>query len=199
MEMQRDVRDVMSCSLITVAPDASAARVVQLLKNYQIGAVPVVAAGARVLGVITEGDLIDLPQLAGKTAAQVMTAPAICVGEGAPVHEALRLIAEHGVGRLPVVDGRGRVVGIVSRRDLLSELLPGDGELRRKIIDRVIDLGGEVFSVRVDDGAVSLCGRVGDVGEIALIERALRLIDGVVSVDATFTVHTGEHRELVRG
>lgn len=199
MEMQRDVRDVMSCSLITVTPDASAARVVQLLKNYQIGAVPVVAAGARVLGVITEGDLIDLPQLAGKTAAQVMTAPAICVADRAPVYEALRLIAEHGIGRLPVVDGRGRAVGIVSRRDLLSELLPGDGELRREIIDRVIDLGGEVFCVRVDDGAVTLRGRVGDVGEIALIESALRRIEGVVGVDATFTVHTDEHRELVRG
>jgi CBS domain-containing protein len=199
MKMQRVVREVMSCALITVAPDVSAAHVIQLLKRYRIGAVPVVAGGSQVIGIITEGDLARLPDLTGVSAADVMTGPVATVGEDTPAREALRLMGEHGIGRLPVLDARRRLVGIVSRRDVFTELLPGDIELRRQVVDRVIDLGGEVLNVRVLRGEVTLCGRVGEAGEIPLIERALHRIDGVVSVSAVFTVNAGERRELIRG
>lgn len=63
-----------------------------------------------------------------------------------------------------------------------------DAEIRRRVIDRVIDVGGEALRVAVDHGAVRLHGHVGERDDIPLIEHLLREVDGVTDVDAQFAV-----------
>jgi hypothetical protein len=76
---------------------------------------------------------------------------------------------------------------------------PGDAEIRRRVIDRVIDVGGEVLDARVDHGAVWVRGRVGEPGQVTLAQRLMRQIDGVMSVDAVFVVcGAGRDRPLDR-
>ncbi len=137
------VKDVMSPDVVTVGPATPLEQVVELLIQRRLKAVPVVDAG-RVAGIITGGDLLQrgglrlrfslqqrlpadtlteqLRELAaqGKTAADVMTSPAITVRDEARVLEAARLIADKHVKRLPVVNAAGELVGIISRLDVLA-------------------------------------------------------------------------------
>lgn len=137
------VRDVMSPDVVTVGLDTPLEQVVELLIQRRLKAVPVIDAG-QVVGIITGGDLLQrgglglrlslqqrlpadalaeqLRELAaqGKTAADVMTSPAITVQDEARVDEAARLIADKHVKRLPVVNAMGQLVGIISRLDVLT-------------------------------------------------------------------------------
>lgn len=78
-----------------------------------------------------------------------------------------------------------------------GEFVPDDAELRRRVIDRVIDLGGEVIAVEVDHGEVWLLGRIGEPGQAALVARLLRRIDGVHSVSSVLTYLEERSREPV--
>jgi len=137
------VKDVMSTEVITVSPKTPLAEVVELLIRRQLKAVPVVDTG-HVVGIITGGDLLrraemglrlslqralppdvladQLRQLSaqGKTAADVMTAPVVTVRDESRVSEAVRLMVEKRLKRLPVVDATGGLVGIISRLDVLA-------------------------------------------------------------------------------
>ncbi len=188
----------MSSPPICVAADAPARRAVWLLWEYGIGAVPVVENGV-VVGVITEGGLVADRDLSASTARDVMAVPVVTVSPDTPVREALRTMNARGIGRLPVVDAARRPLGMVARRDLLAAMLPTDTEIRRRVVDRVIDAGGEVLGIAVDHGAVRLRGRVGLSGEIPLIERLVHQIDGVACVDARFTVAGERGRQPARG
>jgi len=137
------VRDVMSKDVAAVPPGAPLAELVELLVERQLKAVPVVEAG-KLVGIVTGGDLLQragmglrlslqrsLPpemvaELAqslasgGKTAADVMSAPVVSIREKARVAEAVRLMTDKRLKRLPVVDERGALVGMVSRFDVLA-------------------------------------------------------------------------------
>jgi len=135
------VRDVMASEVAAVGPDAPLTEVVDLLLARGVKAVPVIDAGRKVLGVVTGGDLLTrggltarlsvygvLPQdaqedaktrLAGRTARDVMTAPATTIDERTSLREASRIMVKKGLKRLPVVDGAGELIGIVSRADIL--------------------------------------------------------------------------------
>ena len=135
------VRDVMAADVATVGPNAPLTEVVDLLLARNVKAVPVIDAGRKVLGVVTGGDLLTrggltarlsvygvLPQdaqedakarLAGHTAREVMTAPATTIDERASLRDASQIMVKKGLKRLPVVDGTGEIIGIVSRADIL--------------------------------------------------------------------------------
>jgi CBS domain-containing protein len=137
------VRDVMITEVVTVNPTTPLAEVVELLIQQGVKAAPVIEAG-RVVGIVSGGDLLQragmelrlslqrmlpaealreqLQQLAGQglTAADIMTAPAITVRDDAKLAEAARLMADKHLKRLPVVDAQGRLVGLVSRLDVLE-------------------------------------------------------------------------------
>jgi CBS domain-containing protein len=139
------VEDVMTRDLITVAPGASIHAAARLMVDHGVSGLPVVDDGGRLVGMLSEGDLIlrqkprswprwwhlffdDGERLAreyrkatGVTVGEVMTAPVICVSPEAPLASAASLLAEHGIRRLPVVSG-GALVGIVSRADLIKAL-----------------------------------------------------------------------------
>jgi CBS domain-containing protein len=182
------IREVMSHPVVSVTADVALGRLATILVEQGIGAVPVVDGDGRALGVVAEADLVRATDTgAGAlTAADVMSAPAATVRAADGVDDALRAMRRLGIGRLPVVDDSGRVVGIVSGSDLRggrpSEDV-ADARIRCRVIDRVIDLGGEVLAVSVDDGVVRLRIRIGTRGEIPLVERLLGRIPGVVRLE----------------
>jgi CBS-domain-containing membrane protein len=150
------VRDVMTVDVATVAPEAPLAEVVRLLLTRRVKAVPVVAAGDKVLGLITGGDLLtrggmearlslqdslpaedragELSRLAGKTAKDIMTTPAVTVRDRTSLREAARIMTKKALKRLPVVSEEGKLIGIVSRADILrsaADLAPAAEALPR--------------------------------------------------------------------
>ena len=140
-------RDVMTSPVVSARPDMSAREVAKLLLDNRISAVPVVDEAGVPIGMVSEGDLIGrgvserearrewwLEMLAEgtrlsptfldsvqTTVRQVMVAPVVTVGEDAPISEVARLLEAHRIKRVPVVRD-GRVVGIVSRANLLRTL-----------------------------------------------------------------------------
>ena len=189
------VEEVMTAPVIAVRADCPAEDAIRQLTERRIGATPVVDAALRVLGIVTESDLLAGGGSAAGIVADAMTTPAVTVTAGTTVEEARALLSARGIGRLPVVDGEGRLTGIVSRRDLLADLLPDDREIRHRVTDRVVDIGGEVFSVSVSHGSVIVRGRVGNRSEVAVVERLLRETPGVARVTVDFEY---DHDDIAR-
>lgn len=180
----------MTTPVLAVAPEASVADVAHVLTEHRIGAVPVVDAERHVLGMIAESDVVVRMGSASATAAQVMTAPAITVEAGAPLGDARRAVAEHGIGRLPVVNRDRRLVGIISRRDLLRALLPADTAIRRDVVGTLADAEVELVAVTVSHGKVWLRGKVGDLADLPVLEQTLRRIAGVTRIDLEISCTT---------
>jgi len=177
--------------VVAVQPELSADEVARQLTERRIGAVPVVDRDTRVVGIVAESDLLNHPGPGG-TARDAMTTPVVTVSAGTTVTEAGVLLLARDIGRLPVVDGMGRLVGIVSRRDLLRSTLPGDDEVRHGVIDRIVDFGGEVYTVSVSRGSVRVRGRVTHADEIPVLEKFLQETPGVVDLKLDVACETGE-------
>jgi CBS domain-containing protein/nucleotide-binding universal stress UspA family protein len=138
--------EVMQREVLTVRPETPIATVVELLVERGVKAVPVLDQAGKIVGIITGGDLLqraDLPfrlslqrqispsmvrdQLtalteSGRVASDVMTADVITIDERTPLREAARLMAQRQIKRLPVVDARGQLCGILSRADVLRHI-----------------------------------------------------------------------------
>ena len=200
------VKGVMTTSVVAVREDADFKEMVAAMRSRRISAFPVIDAGGRVIGVVSEADLLikqaspGLPQglvrlawmlkerskAAGLTAAEVMTKPAVTISEGAPVAEAARLMQSHRVKRLPVVDDNGLLRGIVSRADLLSVFERPDEEISDEVLKGIISeefgLDPRMFVVTVRSGVVTVTGSVHSrAGALALL-ASIRHAEGVVGV-----------------
>ena len=184
--MARRVRDVMTPEVVTVDEHASFKDIATLIAERRVSAVPVLDREGRVLGIVSEADLVlkeefpegpaggrlfqgrrqreDRAKAAGDTAAELMTAPAVTVGPDATVSEAARLLHRHGIKRLPVVDPAGPLLGIVSRADLLKVFLRPDAdiarEIRQEVLLRSMWMDPDTVVVDVRDGVVTLTGRL---------------------------------------
>jgi CBS-domain-containing membrane protein len=122
----------------------------------------------------------------GETAAEIMTAPAVTIRPQAAMVQATRLMDEHGVKRLPVVDEEGRLLGIVSRHDLLKVFVRPDTEIARDIRDDVLDRSLWVDTSRVQvavhQGVVKLSGRMNRRSDAEIAARMALRVNGVVDV-----------------
>ena len=208
----RRVSDVMTTSVVTVDRITPYQEIGRLLTHHKISGMPVLKMGREVAGVVSEADLLaaeDEPsrqaRMAGSigrrwhlrkqphvnlTAGTLMTTPAITIGPDATIPAAARLMNTHHVRRLPVVDKDGKLVGIVSRRDLLSVFLRPDADLvhdARQVLDEIPVADPQEVKVTVRHGVVTLTGTMrpepGDGHDVVTL--ALRLIwdiDGVVDV-----------------
>jgi CBS domain-containing protein len=182
------VRAVMSRPVVCATADVTLSQLAAMLAEHHVGAVPVVDDDGQVIGMVTEADLARGVHASGAvvTATDVMSTPVTTVRAEDSVEDALRTMRHLGVGRLPVCDDAGRLVAIVSGSDLQLARPPadaGDADLRRRVIDRVIDAGGEVLAIAVDRGVVRLHIRVGIRGEAPLIERMLGGLPGVARLE----------------
>ena len=180
---------------------------VQTLTSLHISAVPVVDVEGFVVGVVSEGDLmlkevpilhprrfessaskIERSKAEGTIAADLMTSPAVTVRGGATLPEAAKLMHDRRVKRLPVVDADGRLVGIVTRGDLLAVFMRDDEEIRKEIVDdvvvRTLWMDPSSFEIKVRGGIVALTGTVGRRSDIGILGGLIRGVDGVVRVDS---------------
>ncbi|TMS00302.1 CBS domain-containing protein [Nonomuraea basaltis] len=122
----------------------------------------------------------------GDTAAELMTAPAVTITPADTTVEAARLMQEHGVKRLPVVDEDGTLLGIVSRHDLLKVFVRQDGdiaqEVREDVLDRSLWVDTDDVRIRVDRGVVTLSGSVNRRSDAEIATRMVQRVNGVVDV-----------------
>ncbi|WP_328923992.1 CBS domain-containing protein [Streptomyces sp. NBC_00190] len=184
------VDDVMTRAVISVDRGAPFKDIVETMREWRISALPVVSEEGRVVGVVSEADLLLRAQ--GKdeshavTAGRLMTVPAVTVTKDAPIPGAARLMARGHLKRLPVVDGDGRLVGVVSRGDLLKVYLRPDAdiaeELRELIMAELIPISSATVQVHVADGVVHLDGSVPDPALKDVLVRVARTVPGVVDV-----------------
>jgi CBS domain-containing protein len=183
------VGDVMTLEVVTAAPGMAFKRIAELLTGHNVSALPVVDRGGRVLGVVSQADLLRPLQAPGTglAAADLMTADVVTVGADATVAEAARLMERNTVKRLPVVGLDGALIGIVSRSDLLRPFTRPDAETHREVVERIAEGTLLVEPYRVDvavsDGIVRLAGRVARHGQAKLAEQLAGGVSGVVAVD----------------
>ena len=213
--MNATVKDVMSTHVVAVRKSASFKDMATRLREHRVSAFPVLDEDNKVVGVVSEADLLTKEALefsatgrvsgmlhhreqakaAATTAADLMTKPPVTVGPNEFVSHAARLMYARKVKRLPVVDDDGRLVGIVSRADLLSVYNRPDSDIRREIVEDII-LGTLLcdpsrFTVAVKDGIVTIEGvpetaRVGHdlIEEIRHVEAVVAVRDRLSSPDA---------------
>jgi CBS domain-containing protein len=205
------VRDVMRADVVTVDRITPYKEIARLLAEHRISAVPVLMMGRHVAGIVSEDDLLAArDQAAGRarsrgssrlpwvrrqgdghvrlTAGALMTSPAITVNPDAPIPRAYRLMHTHHIKRLPVVDAGGKLIGIVSRSDLLRVFLRPDAQIAqqaRELLAEILLTGPASVTVSVQGGVVTLSGGPWPADQHDLIPVAERLIwdiDGVVDV-----------------
>ena len=203
--MKTTVKDIMTTRVIWVGKDATFRDMAAALREYRISAFPVVDADRKVIGVVSEADMLnkaalddepgvisgilhrrDQAKARGVTAGDLMTTAVVAVRPEDTIEHAARLMYDRGVKRLPVTDESGRLVGIFSRADVLSVFDRTDAAISHEIASDVIR--GEFLKdpsaihVTVMDGIVTLTGRP-ETYEIGRdIVRQVRHVPGVVAV-----------------
>ena len=218
------VRDVMTTDVATATLDTSLPDLVDLMVNRDISGIPVLGGDGHVVGVVTDADIVarhargaarpprqsvlsDLlrghrnrwwQKAAGMTAGEIMTTPAHTIGPDDPLHSAASKMLSLGIKRLPVVDDQDRLVGIVSRRDLLRLFHRTDEVIAADVRDALDDplRCPEEHGVRltcVASGVVYLNGWTLTVEDADAIESILRTIPGVIDVRGGI----GRHAPLV--
>ena len=191
------VREVMTAEPVTVRVDTHAKEALRLLDEHSITMLPVVTGDARIVGVISEADLIRdrvlpdarstmLPPDTSSTdgsvdsVGEVMSRRLLTVAEDSDVAEAAELMTSTGVKSLPVLDGDGRVVGVVSRRDIVHVLARSDVHVERDL-DELFQSLGVSWLATSDEGTVTITGPVVE-RERSLARAAASTVPGVVHV-----------------
>ena len=205
--MKTKVADVMTTEVVSACPATPFRQLAATLTSLRISAIPVVDLASLVVGVVSEGDLMlkELPpsrprpfesgtrrversKAQALVAADLMTSPAITIHADATLSEAARLMHDRRVKRLPVVDDEGRLLGIVTRGDLLSVFTRADDDTRREIIDEVVIralwMDPRSFAVTVKNGLVTLTGKVDRRSDVGILTGLIRGVDGVVGVSS---------------
>jgi CBS domain-containing protein len=204
--MGATVADVMTSRVVAVHKDADFKHIVTALRRFRVSACPVIDEIGRVIGVVSEADLLfkqadpELPaglvrlnwrlkeqcKASAVTAEELMTSPAIAIEPDAAVAEAARAMQRKQVKRLPVVDEDGRLVGIVTRSDVLSVFERPDtdiwDEVTRIVLSREFGLDPLSFDVEVWSGIVTIAGSVDDREAALNLLARIRHAEGVVSV-----------------
>jgi CBS domain-containing protein len=212
------VRDVMSDKVVTIEESTPYKEIVDALATHAIGAVPVLNGDGLVVGVVSESDLLHKMEFSGvdhharrlerrrhrnarvkasgETAADLMSSPAVTVSPAASLTAAARLMDAEGVKRLPVVDGRGHLVGMLSRRDLLRVYLRDDEAIREEILNEVLVrtlwIEPTRLTVTVRAGVVTLAGTVDRSSTVPLVLSLVEGVAGVVDVVNHLSYHYSE-------
>lgn len=142
-------RDIMARQVVSVSPEAPLAEVAEIMGQKGVAGVPVVDAGGKVVGVISEKDFlvrmgvkspknfmsvvaeclqvkkcVALP-MRNQRAGDIMSAPAVTVSPDTPLAAVSRILVDKGINRVPVVDQEGRLIGLVSRADIVKAARQG--------------------------------------------------------------------------
>jgi CBS domain-containing protein len=188
--------DVMSSPVVTVPPDAQLKDVAATLVEHGINAVPVVDDGDRLVGIVSEADLLTLEATPGvrhrpgsaarqgppHTAREVMSHSVYTLTQDTDAAAAARMLLRHNLKSVPVVAG-GRVVGMVARRDLLRLIARSDHDIRADLERRLKEELDALQRLAVDvaDGVVTIDAAVGPRAR-QLFEGLARTVPGVTEV-----------------
>jgi CBS domain-containing protein len=212
----------MTRDVVTIRKGAPVKEAARLMVRRRISGLPVTDADHRLVGVISETDVLRtveaqsardaarLPLLRrrrvrargrGGRVIHLMGSPPVTVAPDRSLVAAARLLDRHGIRRLPVVDAGGRLVGIVTRHDLVRALLMPDEQLARQILTQVFDEGlgtnTALVHVLVQDGVVTLSGEVTERSMIPAAVESVRSMEGVIDVREHLT-YAVDDRHLPR-
>lgn len=208
------VDDVMTTDVATVTPGASLKAVARILVERGISGVPVVDAEGDVLGIVSEADLlakeraepptrggplawlvdpievIERRKLGARLAGEVMTSPAVTIAPYRNLATAAGIMLDNRVNRLPVVSD-GKLVGIVTRADLVRAFARPDAEvlqeIRQDVLGRQMLLDDYAVAVEIDAGDVVLSGEMGRRSQVELMPRLVARVAGVVGIENKLT------------
>jgi CBS domain-containing protein len=202
--MNPTVKDVMTTEVVAVRRETTFKEVAAVLRRYRVSALPVVDDAGRVLGVVSEADLLakvaladpgpvaelvhhkDVRKAEGLSAGDLMTSPPVTAAPDDPVEQAARMMHFMRVKRLPVVNSGGQLVGIISRADVLAAFDRPDEDVRTDIVEGIlrheylIDL--RQFRVTVKSGVVTMEGTPETAAFGRALIRKVRHVPGVVAV-----------------
>jgi CBS domain-containing protein len=205
------IGELMTRDPIAVGPETPLKDVAAILLEHRISGVPVIGERLEVLGVVSEADIVakevgpdprdrrliawllggryvDRQKVEARTAAEAMESPAITVAAGETVAEAARLMTDLGIKRLPVVDGEGTLIGIVTRTDLVRAFTRSDEEIEREIREMLLVtlwLDEPGLKLRVERGEVRLAGKMRRRSDAELLTHLTQRVPGVVRVSST--------------
>jgi CBS-domain-containing membrane protein len=202
--METTVKDVMTTRVIWVKKEATFREMTVALREHRVSAFPVIDDDGKVIGVVSEADMLtkealdgetgvitgllhhrDQVKACGVTAGDLMTTAVVAVRPDDAVEHAAKLMYDRRVKRLPVTDANGRLVGIISRADVLAVFDRTDEAIRKEIYDLLIGgflMDPQSLDITVKDGIVTLAGRpeTSEVGH-ELVQR-VRHVQGVVAI-----------------
>jgi CBS domain-containing protein len=202
------VSDVMTTAVITAREATPFKELARIMTEQHVSALPVLDTADRVVGMVSQADLLpkeehrdDRPgrwtvafggehasrvKAAGDTAGQVMTAPVVVTRPDATLVEAAKDMARRHVKQLPVVDTDNRLVGILSRADLLKVFLREDEEIQHEVISEILTrvrwADPQRLDVEVREGIVTLSGELEQRSHIPIAVQLTHRVDGVIDV-----------------
>lgn len=199
------VKELMTQQVVTASPGMSLKEAARIMVNHKISGLPVVDVTGCLIGMVSEGDVVHQESIRrpGSSLAslfrssprpalsvdEAMTTKVVTVGPDIDHAEAARIMEAREVKRLPVVDADNKLVGLISRSDLLRAFGRSDADVKDEIlsdvIERILWLDGGGVDVNVVDGEVSLHGTVPTRSDARILEEMTRRIDGVVRVDVS--------------
>lgn len=212
--MNITVGQVMTRDIHCVGADTPFKEISRRIVSSRVGALPVLDGNGRLLGIVSESDLLlketggersfnrpllgwltgrTARKVAARVAGELMTSPPITVGPDAKLDVAARKMLAHRVKHLPVIDKSGRLVGIVSRSDLLKSYVRSDEQIEGDVLVAIEDvLGAGLAAVTVSRGVATLTGRVPWHRDAELCASVAARTDGVVAVDNQLSFEADE-------
>ncbi|MEI5130886.1 CBS domain-containing protein [Streptomyces libani] len=184
----RTVADLMTPEAVVVQRGTPFKEIARLLDEYDITAVPVLDEDDQPVGVVSEADLLrrQIAKLGATTAEAIMTSPAVVARPEWSVVEAARMMEKKKVKRLPVVDDSGRLIGVISRSDLVQLFLRRDRAIQEEVLEevltRTLGVSPSAVTVEVSDGHVTLTGTLERKSLVPIAVRLCESVDGVVEV-----------------
>jgi len=185
-------REIMTKSVLTVLPTATVGKASEMLTYRGFSALPVVDAQGSLVGIVTEADLIRnrFPEQSGDPAAvgqsparivaDVMTAPAVAVSHDAEISVLARVMLGEHRRCVPIVDGT-RLVGVVTRRDMVRVLSRTDEEIAADVRKHLQVLGGQArWSVQVTDGEVIVRDLFEEASDRPVAQVLTEAVPGVI-------------------
>jgi len=203
-------RDIMSSPVVSVTADMTVKYAANLLSAHGFTALPVLDADGRLIGVVTEADIVrdrflrdaryrpgddagqdDPPEPPARTVGGVMTTPAVGMGAGTDVVDLVRVLLEDRIRSMPIVDG-AHVVGIVTRRDLVQALARDDEVISADVRHQLAIYGGPVrWTVEVHGGEVEVVDAFDDETDRHVATVLAQAVPGVTAVRVTGTSTAG--------
>lgn len=217
------VIDLMTIEVETAAPEDSLKEAARRMVRRGVSGLPVLDADGLLVGIITEADFLareaDRSETQGRrrlldalfsdrepepdenTVGSTMTVRPTVIYPEASLTEAARVMVAQGVKRLPVVDEDGKLIGVISRADVVNAFTRPDDvieeEIRQDVLKRVLFVDPDTVGVAVDDGIVTLTGTLPSRSDVRLFEELTRRLDGVVRVENETEYEVDDERPLV--